>query len=59
MKGKVFKFIVSDLIEELERDAPSFLTEIYTRELKLMQFMKGQKNDRPILPKEDDRGKDN
>ncbi len=40
MKGRVFKFIVEDLIEELERDAPEFLTGIYTREIKLMKFMK-------------------
>ena len=51
MKGRVFKFIVKDLIEQLEKDAPTFLTNIYTRELKLMQFMKGGKSDRSVNTK--------
>ena len=41
MKGRIFKFIVEDLIEQLEKDAPTFLAGIYTREIKLMSFMKG------------------
>ena len=40
MKCRVFKFIVEDLIDELEKDAPAFLTAIYTRELKLKDFMR-------------------
>lgn len=40
MKRRVFSFIVEDLIEELEKDAPAFLAGIYTRELKLKDFMK-------------------
>ena len=43
MKGRIFKFIVEDLIEQLEKDAPTFLAGIYTREIKLMSFMKGDK----------------
>ena len=39
MKCRVFKFIVEDLIAELEKDAPAFLAGIYTRELKLKDFM--------------------
>ena len=40
MKCRIFKFIVEDLIEELEKDAPAFLAGIYTRELKLKGFFK-------------------
>jgi hypothetical protein len=40
MKRKIFGFIVEDLISELEKDAPKFLAGIYTRDLKLKDFMK-------------------
>ena len=55
MKCRIFHFIVEDLISELEKDAPAFLTGIYTRELKLRDFMKkGGKLDGSNNAEEDD-----
>ncbi len=56
MKCRIFNFIVEDLIEELEKDAPAFLTGIYTRELKLRDFLKGGNSDgsKNVVIKKDD-----
>jgi len=40
MQGRIFKFIVDDVIEELEKDAPRFLAGIYMREIKLVDFLR-------------------
>jgi len=40
MRKAVFEFIVEDLVEALNKDAPAFLTGIYTRKIKLMNFLK-------------------